>query len=271
VIFLKRQDIRACILRVGGTNCDEETLLAFLDLGVKAEVIHMNYLLRGKRRLSDYHILVFPGGFSYGDHVRAGAIWGKKLVTKLSEDLKRFVEEDKAVLGICNGFQVLIESGLLPGFDAFSGKVDAVLATNMSACYECRWVFLKTERSVCKLLKYLEAGMLLKVPIGHGEGRFLTSDDVLKKLIDQGQVVFRYAKPDGSEAGGVYPYNPNGAVLDIAGICNPKGNVLGLMPHPERAYFGWQLPDWTSRGCVQEYGDGRLILESIVKYVEESF
>ena len=258
-------------MRVGGTNCDEETMLAFADLGVQAEVVHMNYLLSGKRKLEDYHILVFPGGFSYGDHVRAGAIWGKKVVTKLGENLAKFIEEEKAVLGICNGFQVLVETGLLPGFDGIYEKSEVVLATNTSARYECRWVFLRAEPSICKLLKNLEKRMLLKMPIGHGEGRFLARDDVLRKLVNQKQITFKYVMPNGSDANGVYPYNPNGSALDIAGICNSKGNVMGLMPHPERAYFGWQLPDWTGKEIVQEYGDGRLVLESIVKYVEEDF
>lgn len=268
---MRRAEVRVCVLRVCGTNCDEETKLAFLDLGAQAEVVHMNQILRGKRRLEDYQVLMLPGGFSYGDYVRAGAIWGRKLIATLRNDINRFIEEEKAVVGICNGFQVLIEAGILPGLATASDGVEAVLTTNASAHYECRWVFLRLESSVCRLTGKVASGSILRMPIGHGEGRFLAPDGVLSQLKENRQITFRYVKPDGSAADGVYPYNPNGSVLDVAGLCNAKGNVMGLMPHPERAYFGWQLPDWTRQDVAPEYADGRVLLESVVEYVEERF
>lgn len=260
---------RACIIRVGGTNCDFETKVALEDLGLEADVVHMNQLLKGRVRLEDYQLLVIPGGFSYGDYVRAGAIWGKKLTSKLRKDLERFVDEGKAVVGICNGFQVLVESGVLPGLNGLSEYPEVALATNSSAKYECRWVYLKHQASRCKLLSKVEKGTVLRIPVGHGEGRFVASKEVLDEILDSGLVVFTYCKPDGSPANEEYPYNPNGSMLDIAALCNPQGNVMGMMPHPERAYFGWQLPDWTRFDDPPAYGDGRIILESIADYVKK--
>ncbi len=260
--------VKACVLRVGGTNCDIETKIALEDLGLDTEIIHMNQLLKGQRKLEDYHLLVIPGGFSYGDYVRAGAIWGKKLISKIRRDLESFIDKGKAIVGICNGFQVLVEAGILPGLNGLSEHPKATLATNASAKYECRWVHLRYQSSSCKLLSKLKEDIVLRIPIGHGEGRFIASKEVLEEIVKHNLVIFTYCKPDGSPANGEYPYNPNGSMLDIAGICNLKGNVMGMMPHPERAYFGWQMPGWTCNNEPQPYGDGRLILESIVEYVK---
>ena len=227
-------------------------------------------------------MLVFPGGFSYGDYVRAGAIWGKELSVHLGDQLEDFVYEDKPILGICNGFQVLVEAGLLPAFNGTSKYPEIALATNVSARYECRWVskdgffYLKNENmGNCIFTKKIRQGKLLRLPIGHAEGRVLFPEGkeniYLKRLVDYDQIVFRYAKADGSYPEGKYPYNPNGSFFDIAGICNPKGNVMGLMPHPERAFYGWQLPDYTRMEKKVTYGDGKLIFESAIKYLEDNF
>lgn len=261
-------DLKACIIRVGGTNCDFETKVALEDLGVRADIVHMNQLLKRRVSLEDYSLLVIPGGFSYGDYVRAGAIWGKKLALKMRRDLERFIDEGKAVIGICNGFQVLVEAGVLPGLNGLSDHPEVALATNSSAKYECRWVYLKYQLSRCKLLSKVAYGAVLRIPVGHGEGKFVASEEILEKITELGLVVFTYCKPDGSPANGEYPYNPNGSMLDIAGICNKEGNVMGMMPHPERAYFGWQMPDWTLQEEPAVYGDGRVIFESIVDYVK---
>jgi len=250
---------RACILRVGGTNCDLEVKVALEELGLKADILHMNQL----KSLSRYHLLVFPGGFSYGDYVRAGAIWGKEAFIRFGAQLRSFIEEGKLVMGICNGFQVLVESGLLPG-NGSDGVPTAALANNASAKYECRWIQLRVERSRYPLTRHLKEGRILNIPIGHGEGRFLLPDGkALDDLIGRGQVVFRYALPGGDPAGGMYPHNPNGSIHDIAGICNRAGNVMGMMPHPERAFFGWQQPG--SR--ADPFGDGREIFLGAVDYI----
>ena len=269
------KEIRVCILRVGGTNCDAETRRAFDDLGVRAEIVHLNEVVK-KRHLMDYHALVFPGGFSYGDYVRAGAILAKGVVAKLGKELERFVKEERPILGICNGFQVLVEAGLLPGFDGFSELPQASLATNQPVGYRCMWVHLKHEnKGKCVFTRKVRDDTVLRIPISHAEGRFMfdkrKENEYLKKLYENDQLVFRYCTEEGEYAEGKFPMNPNGAFHDIAGICDSTGTIFGVMPHPERAYYGWQLPDWTKRERVPKYGDGRLIFESITEHLAKKF
>ena len=272
---MKLEEVKVCILRVGGTNCDAETQRAFKDVDVKAEVLHLNDVIR-KRNLLDFHALVFPGGFSYGDYVRAGAILAKGIVAKLDKDLKQFVKEERPILGICNGFQVLVEAGLLPGFDESSDLPQASLATNTPIGYRCMWVQLKSEnKGKCVFTRKIKESTILRLPIAHGEGRFTfekkKEKDYLKRLHENDQLVFRYCNEEGEHAEGKFPINPNGAFHDIAGICDSSGTIFGLMPHPERAYYGWQQPDWTKRERVAKYGDGRRIFESIAKYLTKKF
>jgi phosphoribosylformylglycinamidine synthase len=266
-------------MRVGGTNCDEETRRVFDSLGVKAEVVHTRSIIE-KRNLLDYHGLVFPGGFAYGDYVRAGAIWADILRDELGDSLHRFVESQRPVLGICNGFQVLIETGLLPGFGTGEGSVEMALAGNMPMGYRCTWttandyLYLKHENSgKCVFTQSIEKGKLLRIPIAHAEGRILLpkerEQEYFRKLVDGDQIVFRFARSNGTYAEELFPYNPNGSVWDMAGICNRSGTVMGLMPHPERAFFGYQLPDWTQLR-LPTYGDGKLIFESMINYIMKS-
>jgi len=272
---MKKEEIRVCIMRVGGTNCDAETKRALDDLGVEAEIVHLNEVVK-EGKLLDYNALVFPGGFSYGDYVRAGAIWAKGTLAKLRHDLRRFVEEGRPVLGICNGFQVLVEASLLPGFEGGSEYPEAALATNVPIGYHCNWVYVKHENSGrCVFTRRIRKGKVLRIPVAHTEGRFLFSkeneDNYLKKLYDNDQLVFRYCDENGEYANGRYPVNPNGAFHDIAGICDPSGTIFGLMPHPERAYYSWQLPDWTREERMPRYGDGKPIFESMVDFLRKKF
>jgi len=272
---MKPEEIRVCILRVGGTNCDAETKRVFDDLGVIAEVVHLNQVAK-KRNLLDYHALVFPGGFSFGDYVRAGAILAKSVLAKLGSDLKRFVEEERPIFGICNGFQVLVEAGLLPGFDGLSELPQASLATNLPMGYRCMWVHLKHEnKGKCVFTRKVKEAMVVRIPMAHAEGRFMfkkrAENDYLERLYENDQLVFRYCTEEGEHAEGEFPANPNGAFHDIAGICDSTGTIFGLMPHPERAYYGWQLPDWTTRENIPRYGDGRLIFESMTEYLTKKF
>lgn len=273
---MKREDIRVCIVRVGGTNCDVETKRAFEDLGVKASIYHLNRLIRNRGLLLEHQILVFPGGFSYGDYVRAGAILAKMIIAKLGAEIRAFVDEGKPILGICNGFQVLVEAGLLPGLGGISEYPEAALATNVPAGYRCMWVYLKHEnRGKCAFTGLIPTGGIVRMPVAHAEGRFLLPAEerkrMLEALMEKDQIVFRYCYESGDPAEGRFPANPNGSFYDIAGICNADGTIFGLMPHPERAYYGWQLPDWTRIGKPPKYGDGRLIFESIVRYVMKKF
>ncbi len=266
---MKLEDIRVCIMRAGGTNCDAETERAFRELGVHAATRHLNELIK-QRSLLDYHILVFPGGFSYGDYVRSGAIFARMINAKLGKQLRMFIDQDRPILGICNGFQILVEEGLLPGFEGISELPEASLANN-SHGYKCRWTYLKSEnRGKCIFTSKIQMGKPLRMPIAHGEGRLIFPKEkegqLLQRLYDNDMVVLRYCNQDGSDAAGVFPANPNGSFHDIAGICNRDGTVYGMMPHPERAFYWWQQPDWTSQQCMPQFGDGKLVFESLLDY-----
>jgi len=272
---LQRQEIKVCILRVGGTNCDAETKRAIDDLGAKAEIVHLNTVVV-KKNLLDYDALVFPGGFAYGDYVRAGAILAKGILAKFSDQLKQLVKEERPILGICNGFQVLVEAGLLPRFDGGSELPQAALATNVPIGYRCTWVYLKHENNgKCAFTQTIGKGKVLAMPVAHAEGRFMfdkkKEQDYLQRLYDNDQLIFRYCAEEGEYANEEYPVNPNGAFHDIAGICDSTGTIFGLMPHPERAYYGWQLLEWTKKERVSKFGDGKTIFESMIKYLTKKF
>ncbi len=256
-----------CILRAPGTNCDIETKFCIETFGIKAKIVHINRFLEGKEKLSSYLGLVIPGGFSYGDRVRSGAILAKILSEKLKNDIKDFIKDEKPILGICNGFQVLVESGLLP----FSKKlsVSIALGENDSARFEDRWVYLKNvNKGKCIYTKGVDVAY---IPVAHKEGKIILpiekNKKFLKELIDNDQIVFRYAKENGKPAEGQYPYNPNGSFYDIAGICNENGTVFGLMPHPERAFLGIHYPDWRLRN--REFGDGYVIFKNMIEYIKK--
>lgn len=252
---------RALILHANGTNRDRDALLALELAGAEAEIVHVNQLKAHERHLLDYHMLIIPGGFSYGDDLGAGQLWAQHIRHDLRHDIERFVQEGRPVLGICNGFQVLMKAGLLPISDFAEGEQrSATLTYNESGHFECRWVYL--ERAANSVSLFTE-GMNERIfcPIAHGEGRVAVKDDaVLTTLAQNGQIALTYATADGSPIG--YPSNPNGSVAHIAGLCNPQGNVMGLMPHPENHVFAWQRPRYP-----QEQGnDGLILFKNAVKY-----
>ncbi len=230
----------ALVLTGYGINCDEETAFAFEKAGAKAKIVHVNDLIAEPGTLNGFDIFAFPGGFSYGDDTGSGNALANKVRSKLWEPLMRFVEEEKLVIGICNGFQVITNLGLLPALGAKYGERSVALAHNNSARYECRWVSLRNYSRKCVFTKGIGE---IRLPLAHGEGKFTASDETLKRLADDGQVVFKYAK-NGNPAGGEFPFNPNGSMDDIAGICDETGHVFGLMPHPERNIFFVQQDDW---------------------------
>jgi phosphoribosylformylglycinamidine synthase I len=272
---VKREEIKVCVMRVGGTNCDAETRRAFKELGVQAETLHVNELVKSCNLL-DYNVLVFPGGFSFGDYVRSGVIFARSLSVKLGREIETFVDEGRPILGICNGFQILVEYGLLPGLEGTSIYPEATLTTNVPQGFKCQWIYLKNDnKGKCVFTSKIPIGKVLRMPIAHGEGRFLfpveKEQQMLQKLIDNDMMVFRYCNQDGEVADGKYPINPNGAFHDIAGICNKEGTIFGLMPHPERAMYWWQQPDWTRKTQTEQYGDGRFIFESLIEYLTNNF
>ena len=256
-------------MRVGGTNRDGDVARCLEELGANAEILHLNDIIR-RRNLDSYDGLVFPGGFAYGDYVRAGAIWGKRIQALLKDELDRFSKEGKPIIGICNGFQVLIEAGLLPGLEPLQDFPTITLASNTSSRFECRWVYLKKNPdSKCLFAKTI--GEKVRFPVAHGEGRFLVQDSsVMRTLEENNQIVLKYCGTSGELANGIYPSNPNGSTNDVAAICNPSGNVFGLMPHPENAFWGYQLPEWTMQRGFQKYGDGYGIFRSMIEYIENS-
>jgi phosphoribosylformylglycinamidine synthase len=282
--MVHRNDIKVGVLRIEGTNSEDETARCFSALGAKAELVHMNQLDRSKvepedfRRLDDYHVLMFPGGFSAGDYIRAGAIWAARLKSKHPKELEAFVAEGKPVGGICNGFQVLVELGLLPSLGhkvVMSETPQGVLYLNDVAHYECRPVLLRHDnKGSCAFTKNLRPGEVRTISSAHGEGKLLFPKEkqqkILKDLEKNDQIVFRYVDPDGNLAG--FPWNPNGAPGNVAGITNREGNVFGMMPHPERAFDRVQHQDWTRDGAPPEgAGDGRDYFESVLRYVEKKF
>ncbi len=275
---MNRENIKVAVLRIEGTNCEEESYLAWKRLGADAEKVHLKQLLgadvpeEDKRDITDYHIIMIPGGFSAGDYIRAGAIFGARMKSALKKDLEKIVEEGKPILGVCNGFQVLVEMGLLPALDETVSDIpEAILATNDSNRFECRPTLLKVEENKkCVFTRKYKEGETVLFPSAHAEGKFMVeNEDILNRLKKNDQIVFRYAHPSGKQPR--YPWNPNGAIDDIAGICNPKGNVLGLMPHPERVFHGITNPDWTKKGLDNSKGDGKILFESALEYVEKNF
>jgi phosphoribosylformylglycinamidine synthase len=278
---LKIEDVKIAVLRIEGTNCEQESLDAFKRLGADPEFVHLKQLLNidcnkdEKREISQFQCLMIPGGFSAGDYIRAGAIFAARIKSKLNSDLVDFVKQEYPILGVCNGFQVLIELGLLPGIeDIVSSSPDACLNINDSNRFECRPTLLKHENNgKCMFTSKIPKDDIRLIPSAHAEGKLLfpldKQEEYIKKLDANDQIVFKYVDSEGEYAG--YPWNPNGSISNIAGICNNIGNVFGLMPHPERTYYKHQHPDWTKSKLNSDLGDGKVIFESILDYICKRF
>ncbi len=260
------------ILRTAGTNCDAETAHAFELAGARAQRIHLNQLLADPRLLQRYQLLAIPGGFSYGDDIAAGRIFANQIVHHLAEPLRRFVEAGKPVIGICNGFQVLVKTDLLPGALAGQSGQTATLTHNDNGRFIDRWIHLAARSSKCIWTRGIKMG--LELPIAHGEGKFVAvARNVAEALEQANQVALVYIRPDGSPAEGAAPWNPNGSADDIAGVCDSTGLVLGLMPHPERHVDPTQHPAWTRMrhdGRLPEEGAGLAIFRNAVAHAREA-
>ena len=258
------KEVRTIVLRVEGTNCDEEAVIAFRKAGSKVDLVHINELIRKEKLLEDYQIFCIPGGFTYGDDISAGKIFAVLLKHKISEDVKKFAEEGKLVFGICNGFQVLVKSGFLPNLEGIN-KQEATLAFNDSGYFQDRWIYMKHEnKGKCIFTRGIKD--VIYIPVNHAEGKFVADRSVIQKLEENDQIVFKYVDPDGKYTG--FPWNPNGSMDNIAGICNPEGNVFGLMPHPEKFIHKWMHPCWT-RLNLEEEGDGFKIFRNAVEFAKK--
>ncbi len=255
--------VKTLIIRTAGTNCDRETVHAFERAGSEADLVHLDRLIERPATLLDYRILVFPGGFSYGDDLGAGTIVASRLRTTLLPEIIALVERAGLVLGICNGFQILVKAGLLPAISGHGETGESTLTANDSNKFEDRWVTLEV---VSDLSPFVRKGDVIRCPVAHAEGKFITKDEAtLTHLEESGQVVFRYVGKSGGQ-NPAYPLNPNGSPNAIAGICDPTGRILGLMPHPERFIAPWHHPTWTRDGLAEE-GDGLQMFRNAVEAV----
>jgi len=256
--------VNVLVLRAAGTNCDEETAFAFDLAGAKAERVHVNRLRESPALLERYQVVAIPGGFTYGDDLGAGTVLANELLCSLRDQLEAFLDRDRLIIGICNGFQVLVKMDLLPRVADLDGQRQATLAPNLSARFEDRWVRLLVTAGRSAFVR--DDG-IIELPVAHAEGRFDTRDEtVLDHLKTDHQIVFQYGDADGRPTAD-YPANPNGSVRGIAGVCDPTGRVLGMMPHPERHVLGIHHPRWTRDGA-QPTGDGLALFTNAVAYFE---
>lgn len=255
---------RVLILYGYGINCDNETQHGFELAWAETEKVHTNQLISGERRLRDYQILAIPGGFSFGDDIGAGKVLATKIRYNLSTEISEFIKAGKLIIGICNGFQVLVKLGILPGLDKNSNHQDVTLTFNDSGRFEDRWVYLTiNQKSPCIWTKGIES---IYLPVRHGEGKFISKNVVIRgRLQKTNQMVAQYVDDKGNLVG--YPWNPNGSELNIAGICNETGRIFGLMPHPEAFLFPQNHPRWT-REPIKE-GEGLKIFKNAVNFVKK--
>jgi phosphoribosylformylglycinamidine synthase subunit PurQ / glutaminase len=273
-----RSKLPIAILSIEGTNCDRELAVALTALGTRPEIVLLKQFAerevpaRERRRLDEYAALFLPGGFSGGDYVRAGAIFAARIRASIGPELEQFVRSGRLVAGICNGFQVAIELGLLPGRPGGGlGRPDAALIANDSGHFECRPTFVEWAGGRFPPLRDVPAGTRFLFPSAHAEGKLVLGGDAPARRAElerNGQLLFRWVAPDGAPA--QYPWNPNGSEGNVAGLTNPDGNVFGLMPHPERAFFRAQDPQWTRSGGPEGFGDGHRFLDAVVRYAAGS-
>ncbi len=256
-------NVKVIVIRTAGTNCDRETAFAFEKAGAKPEFVHINELTRKEKNLDNYHIMAIPGGFTYGDDIASGKILANELKYKIAGAIHKFIKDGKLIIGICNGFQVLVKAGLLPNLKGDGQTVESTLTLNDSDKFEDRWVYLKNVESGCIWTKDIKK--IIELPVAHGEGKFIPKDkNILNIMKEKKLVVFEYVDQKGNKAG--YPHCPSGSIENIAGICDLTGRIFGLMPHPERHISYYQHPNWTRRYKKESTGDGFAIFENGVSY-----
>jgi phosphoribosylformylglycinamidine synthase I len=252
-------EAKVLILRAPGTNCDAESAFAFEKAGAQVELVHVAELIRRQRPLSGYQIMVIPGGFTYGDDISAGRILANELRLKLRDEIQRFVDDGRLILGICNGFQVLVKAGLLPRWTGENPQL-LTIAGNDSGKFECRWVYLRAnETSPCIFTRGIG---IMYLPVAHAEGKVVISAGMPEEV----GVALHYADETG-DIRASYPHNPNGSMNNIAGVCDATGRVFGLMPHPERFIRWTQHPRWTTE-ARRDHGDGFRIFLNAVDYAK---
>lgn len=241
-------EIKVLILTGYGINAEKELAWAFELAGGAPDIVHLEDVIENKKLLDKYRILAFPGGFSFGDHISSGRVYANMVKNNLIDELRSFIDSDKLVIGICNGFQIITKLGIVPDLDK-NQKQSVSLIQNDSGHFEDRWVWLKVQTNKCPWLYNIDT---IYLPVRHGEGKFVVENDILlNRLKENDQIALKYYNPNSKDV--TYPFNPNGSIEDIAGIINTKGNVFGLMPHPEAYIFNENHPRWTEKVISDKY------------------
>ena len=262
------KQVRVLILTGFGLNCEKETAVGFTSCQAATELIHLNDVLDNQKKIHNFHILAFIGGFSFGDHLGAGTVLANRLKYRMGTELKQFISDGKLIIGICNGFQTIVRLGLVPGFDSENFSPQAALAPNDQGVFRNDWVTLVCNPlSPCKFTVGID---LLSLPIRHGEGKFVTANKkILEKIESKNLVAMRYADPSTRKPTRNFPFNPNGSMNSIAGTCDPSGRIFGLMPHPEAYLSPYNHPHWVRQKFNQELpntGAGRMIFQNAVDF-----
>ena len=262
------KNVKTVILTGFGLNCEKETAIGFESCGATSTLIHINDLLSCPSQIQKYHLLAFVGGFSFGDHLGAGIVLANRLKYKLGNELKQFIDSGRLIIGICNGFQTMVGLGLVPGFDASCFTPKVALAPNSQGVFRDDWVTLVCNpQSPCIFTKGIDS---IQLPIRHGEGRFVAANkEILMEIEKQNLVAMRYVNPQSKEPTIEFPFNPNGSVNSIAGICDPNGRIFGLMPHPEAYLSPYNHPHWIREKLsnkLPEEGRGKLIFQNAIDF-----
>ncbi|MBE6384113.1 MAG: phosphoribosylformylglycinamidine synthase I [Lentisphaerae bacterium] len=268
---MEKNQIKALVITGFGLNCETETAAACKLVGMTPEKVHLNDLIAGKRTLDEFHFLCFIGGFSFGDHLGSGTVFANRVKFQLQDQLQKFVDDGKLVIGICNGFQTLTRLGMVPALHGDYFTQEVALAHNDCGVFRDDWCCLKAEKaSPCVFTRNMDQ---FRLPLRHGEGKFVAAPEVIAEIEANNQVALRYCNADGSIAA-EFPANPNGSTNSIAGICDKTGRIFGLMPHPEAFLSPFNSPDWTrdrANGKIAEEGDGVMIFRNAADYIAENF
>ena len=268
---MEKNQIKALVITGFGLNCETETAAACKLVGMTPEKVHLNDLIAGKRTLDEFHFLCFIGGFSFGDHLGSGTVFANRVKFQLQDQLQKFVDDGKLVIGICNGFQTLTRLGMVPALHGDYFTQEVALAHNDCGVFRDDWCSLKAEKACpCVFTRNMDQ---FRLPLRHGEGKFVAAPEVIAEIEANNQVALRYCNADGSIAT-EFPANPNGSTNSIAGICDKTGRIFGLMPHPEAFLSPFNSPDWTrdrANGKIAEEGDGVMIFRNAADYIAENF
>lgn len=253
--------MRVLIISGYGINCEDETLHAFQNVGFVGDIIHVNDIIDNPKMINKYQVIAFPGGFSYGDDTGSGNAMANKIKNNFSDYLFEFLLRDKLIIGICNGCQILVNLGIVPSIQNTEREV--ALVENDSAIYQCRWINLKVSNNYSPWLNNINH---LYLPVAHQEGKFIMNNEIQKNILKKKLIACQYVDENNNLAKKHFPYNPNGSTLDIAALTNIKGNVLAMMPHPERAYYFTHQPDWQNKKFKSKYADGYKIFRNARRY-----